>query len=88
LTVYQAFTGQSRAAIEAHFQGKLYGALKREVADVIIESLKPIQDRYNQYMRDPTALDKILKASAERAVERSAPTLRKAKEGVGFAVLA
>ena len=39
LTVYQAFTGQSRAEIEAHFGGKLYGGLKREVADVIIEML-------------------------------------------------
>jgi len=87
LTVYQALTGQSRTEIESHFQGKLYGALKREVADVIIEALKPIQKRYNQYVQDAAMLDKILKDAAERAAERAAPTLHKAKEGVGFTVL-
>lgn len=84
LTVYQAFTGKSRAEIEANFSGKLYGALKRQVADVIIEALKPIQERYNQYMRDAATLDRILKQSAERAAERSAPTLHSAKQAVGF----
>lgn len=84
LTVYQAFTGQTREAIEAHFEGKLYGALKREVADVIIEALKPIQERYNNYVQDPAMLDTILKQSAERATERSAPTLNLVMERVGF----
>lgn len=87
LTVYQAFTGRSRDEITAHFEGKLYGALKREVADAIIEALKPIQERYNQYMQDPAVLDGILRKAAERATERSAPTLKKAQEGVGFALL-
>lgn len=84
LVVYQAFTGQTREAIQATFEGKLYGALKRNVADVIIEALKPIQERYNEYMQDPTVLDSILKQSAERATERSAPTLNLAMERVGF----
>lgn len=84
LTVYQAFTDKTREEIEANFSGKLYGALKREVADVIIEALKPIQERYNDYMQDPATLDGILKQSAERATERSAPTLRSAKQAVGF----
>lgn len=84
LMVYASFTGQSRGDIEEHFEGKMYGALKREVADVIIESLKPIQERYNQYMQDPNVLDAVLKQSAERAAERAAPTLARAKQGVGF----
>jgi tryptophanyl-tRNA synthetase len=84
LTVYQAFTGQASAKIQAHFEGKLYGVLKREVADVIIESLKPIQQRYNRYVQDAAELDRILRQSAERAAERAAPTLHRAKEAVGF----
>lgn len=87
LTVYQAFTGQSRADIQAHFEGKLYGVLKRDVADVIIESLKPIQERYNRYVQDPAVLDRILKQSADRAAERAEPTLQRAKEGVGFVTI-
>lgn len=86
LTVYQAFTGQARAEIEQHFEGKLYGVLKREVADVIIESLKPIQARYNVYLENVGELDAILERAAGRAMERSAPTLKSAKDAVGFIV--
>ncbi len=86
LTVYQALTGQTQAEIENHFEGKLYGALKREVADVIIEALKPLQARYNELMQDTSALDAILQRAAEQAAARAAPTLRKAKEKVGFVV--
>ncbi|MCC7161663.1 MAG: tryptophan--tRNA ligase [Anaerolineae bacterium] len=88
LTVYQAFTGKSRDEIQAHFAGQLYGALKRQVADAVIEALKPIQERYNQYMQDATALDHYMRAAAERAAERSAPTLKTVKERVGFTLLA
>lgn len=87
LTVYQTLTGQTREEIENHFVGKLYGALKREVADVIIETLKPIQERYGQYVKDAGELDRILAHSAEQAAERAAPTLRLAKERVGFMVV-
>ncbi|OQY87112.1 MAG: tryptophan--tRNA ligase [Chloroflexi bacterium UTCFX4] len=84
LTIYQALTGQTQIEIEKHFEGKLYGALKREVADVIIETLAPIQTRYNELMQDARALDAILQSSAEQAAARAAPTLRKAKEHMGF----
>ena len=84
LTVYQAFTGQSQTEIEKHFEGKLYGALKREVADVIIEALKPIQERYNQFANDPQTLDTILKNSAAQAVALSAPTLQNVKQAMGI----
>jgi len=84
LTIYQALTGQTQIEIEKHFEGQLYGALKREVADVIIETLAPIQTRYNELMQDARALDAILQSSAEQAAARAAPTLRKAKEHMGF----
>lgn len=84
LTIYQAFTGQTQANIEKHFEGKLYGALKREVADVIIEALNPIQARYAEFTRDPQTLDAILRHSAEQAAAMAEPTLRRAKEGMGI----
>lgn len=83
LTIYQALTGQSQADIEKHFEGKLYGALKREVADVIIAALQPIQTRYAELTRDPQTLDAILQHSAEQAAARAEPTLRRAKEAMG-----
>ena len=84
LTIYQALSGQSRETIEAHFAGKGYGDLKREVAEVVIETLRPIQQRYQALTDDPATLDDVLQTGAEEARQRAAPMLRTAKERVGF----
>jgi tryptophanyl-tRNA synthetase len=83
LGIYQALTGQTQAEIENHFEGKLYGALKREVADVIIDALQPIQARYADLMQEPQTLDAILKHSAAQAAAMAEPTLRRVKEAMG-----
>lgn len=85
LTIYQALTGQTQAEIEKHFEGKLYGALKRQVADVIIDALKPIQERYNRLANEPQTLDAILGRSAAQAAAMAAPTLKRAKQAMGVA---
>lgn len=84
LTIYQAFSGQTKEEIESHFAGKYYSVLKREVADVVIDSLKPIQERYNQFLADPALLDNILKAAADEARQAAEATLQKIKYAVGF----
>jgi tryptophanyl-tRNA synthetase (EC 6.1.1.2) len=67
LQIYELFTGQSRAEIEAHFAGKGYGALKAEVTEVVIEGLRPIRERYHQLIDEPAELDRILAIGAEQA---------------------
>lgn len=84
LTIYQVLTGQSEEEIESHFAGKGYGDLKSEVAEAVIEALRPIQRRYTELAEDPAIIDNILEAGAEEARRRSAPTLQAAKECVGF----
>ncbi len=84
LTIYQALSGHSRETIEAHFAGKGYGDLKREVAEVVIDTLRPIQQRYQAFMDDPATFDDVLRAGAEAARQRAAPMLDTVKERVGF----
>jgi tryptophanyl-tRNA synthetase len=84
LTIYQALSGHSRQTIEAHFAVKGYGDLKREVAEVVIDTLRPIQQRYQAFMDDPATLDDVLRAGAEAARQRAAPMLDTVKERVGF----
>ena len=84
LTIYQALSGQSQQQIETHFAGKGYGELKRTVADLVIMTLGPIQERYYALMDNRTALDALLQKGADTARERAAVTLRTAKERVGF----
>src|SRR6266542_2486525 len=66
LTIYEVLTGQSRPSIEAHFEGKGYGDLKREVADVVIAALEPIQKRCQELLTSGE-LEDVLRDGAARA---------------------
>ena len=66
LTIYQALTGQGYAEIEAHFAGKGYGDLKKELVEVVIAEIEPIQVRYRELTADPTYIDEVLIESVEK----------------------
>jgi tryptophanyl-tRNA synthetase len=84
LTIYQAFTDESREAIEARFAGKGYGDLKKAVAEAVVEGLRPIQERYREITKDETYLDDVLAKGAEYAASIANVTLDTVYERVGF----
>lgn len=84
LTIYQLLSGSSRDQIESHFEGKGYAELKRELVDLVVESLRPIQERYAQIMAEPQYLEDVLARGAERASVISEAKLRQAKEHMGL----
>ena len=84
LTIYEILTGWARSAIEAHFEGKGYGFLKKEVAEVIIATLEPIQARYRVYADDPAELNRVLKHGADSVIPRAAATMSRVKSAMGF----
>ncbi|MCX7859935.1 MAG: tryptophan--tRNA ligase [Chloroflexus sp.] len=84
LQIYELLTGKSRPEIEAHFAGKGYGALKKELAEVVVESLRPIRERYYQLMNDAAELDRILAVGAEQARAVAEPKMTLILERVGF----
>lgn len=85
LGIYKAVTGKSEAEVEADFaNARGYGDLKVGVAEVVIEALNPIRERYEQLMADPAELDRILAIGAERATAVSQPKVDKMKEIMGL----
>lgn len=84
LEIYELLRGQGRAEIEAHFAGKGYGALKNEVAEVVVEALRPIRERYKAFIADSAELDRILARGAERACAIAEPKIQEIKQKVGF----
>lgn len=84
LEIYELFSGQSRSQIEAHFGGQGYAALKSEVAEAVVEGLRPIRDRYRDLMADPAELDRLLALGAERASAIAEPKVDEVKYRVGF----
>src|SRR6266542_2101303 len=83
LTIYEVLTGQSRPSIEAHFEGKGYGDVKREVADVVIAALEPIQKRCQELLTSGE-LEDVLRDGAARAASVANETLKHVKYAMGF----
>jgi tryptophanyl-tRNA synthetase len=84
LTIYQAFTGETRDAIESHFAGKGYGDLKKSVAEATVEGLRPIQERYQQLTAEAGYVEGILAQGAARAAAIARKTLDIVWERIGF----
>ncbi len=84
LTIFEILSGWDRARIEAHFEGKGYGFLKKETAEVVIAALEPIQARYRVYADDPAELDRVLKIGADRVRPRARATMQRVKQAMGF----
>ncbi|NLE51029.1 MAG: tryptophan--tRNA ligase [Chloroflexi bacterium] len=85
LELYQALTGQTREEIEAHFaSARGYGDLKKEVAEVLIETLAPLQERYREITRDERYIDDLFAKGAARASEVANATLDLVRERMGF----
>lgn len=82
LTIYTLMTEQTMQEAELHFSGKGYGALKGELAEVVIDKLSPIQEKYNHYLNSPE-LDNILKHGAVKASIVANETLQKVKKAIG-----
>ena len=60
-----------------------YGALKGVVADVVVDTLRPIQKRYAELAADPAYVDGVLAAGAARASGQAQVVLRRAQEAIG-----
>ncbi len=82
LTIYQVVTNLTRPEIESHFAGKGYGHLKTELAEAVIEYLKPFQAKMAEI--DDVELKKILQKSSEKASSVASETLKKTYERLGL----
>ncbi|MFC9890632.1 tryptophan--tRNA ligase [Streptomyces pilosus] len=84
LTIYSTLTGTGVPELEEKYAGKGYGALKTDLAEVMVEFVTPFKERTQQYLDDPETLDSVLAKGAEKARAVAAETLARAYERVGF----
>jgi tryptophanyl-tRNA synthetase len=84
LTIYSALSGRSIGDLEAEYAGRGYGDLKKDLAEVVVDFVTPIQERTAAYLDDPAALDAVLAAGAEKARAIAGATLATMYDRVGF----
>ncbi|CAM3472568.1 tryptophan--tRNA ligase [Brevibacillus invocatus] len=84
MTIYSLCAGKTLEEIEAMYEGKGYGAFKSELAEVVVETLRPIQERYEQLFHS-SELDDILSDGARKANEAANRMLHKVEQVMGMA---
>ncbi|MFS8541925.1 MAG: tryptophan--tRNA ligase, partial [Tissierellales bacterium] len=84
MEIYSAFSGHSIQDIEKRYEGLGYKQFKEDLSEVIIGGLKPIQEKYKEYMDNKDFLEKVYKEGAEKARYISNKTLSKVYRKVGF----
>jgi tryptophanyl-tRNA synthetase len=84
MTIYSVLSGMSMDEITAKFEGKMYGHLKVDLADLVCETLKPVQDKYADLMNNKDYLEDIMAKNALKAKERANKTLIDVYNKVGL----
>jgi tryptophanyl-tRNA synthetase len=84
LNIFQAFSEWSSDAMRDHFSGVRYGDLKKQVAEMTVSKLGPIQSRYQEIVSEPGYLDRVLREGAEAVTPIANSTVELVKSRMGI----
>ena len=85
MTIYSVLSGESTDSIEEMYAGKGYGDFKKDLVQVVQDSLAPIQERFND-IRYSEELLTTLHDGAERANAIAERTMKRVRETFGLGV--
>ncbi len=86
LSIMSAVTGRDIDNIVNDYRGKGYGDFKSDVAEAVVECIKPIRAEYDRIISDKKYLTDICEKGAESAKRISQRTLKKVYKKVGFVI--
>jgi tryptophanyl-tRNA synthetase len=84
LMIYAALSGRGVDDLVAAYDGRGYGDLKKDLAEVVVETVSPIRERTLAWLDDPAQLDKLLADGADKAHAVAAATLREVYDRIGL----
>lgn len=84
MTIYSAVTGDSFETIEHDFSGKGYGDFKKAVGEAVVAELEPVQNKYNELLKDRKYLQECWVKGDDMAERIANRTLSKVMKKVGF----
>jgi tryptophanyl-tRNA synthetase len=83
LNIYSILANKTIEELEAEYEGKGYGEFKADLAQVVIDALTPIQEKYYHLM-ESELLDKVLDEGAEKANKVASKMLKKMENAMGL----
>jgi tryptophanyl-tRNA synthetase len=83
LSIYTQFADMSIVQIEQKYEGLGYGPFKKDLAELMVSVLEPIQQKYKEIRKSGIVYD-VLKQGAAQASQIANETLREVKKRMGF----
>ena len=83
LVIYSLCSGQPIEEIEKKYSDSGYGEFKKDLADIVVEILEPIQKRFEELCK-PGVIEEILRRGKERVEKLAAPTLEDFRRKLGL----
>jgi tryptophanyl-tRNA synthetase len=84
LTIYSVLSKRTVNQIVNDYEGKMYGHLKVDLAELVCETLKPVQEKYEDLMKNEDHLQALMKKGANKARERASATLKNVYDRIGL----
>lgn len=83
LSIYSAFSGETIEDLVKKYDGQGYGTLKKDLVEVTVNAMAPVQERYKEIRYSQELID-VLKDGAERANTIAEKTMKRVKDRFGL----
>ena len=84
VALYSAITGIDYDAIAEKYQGRGYGVFKSDLAELFVDTIIPIQNKYNEYKQDTDFLQQVLETGANKARQTASKTMKNVSDAIGI----
>ena len=84
INIYSSLSSLSPQEIVKKYEGVGYGVFKEELAQVVVDGLRPIRNKYEEYRKDKDYLERVYRDGDERASYLAEKTVRKVFKKMGF----
>lgn len=84
LTIYSSLSAKDIKDIERNYEGKGYVEFKNDLAEVVVNFLKPFQDRRRELEKDMQYVESVLEKSEEAAIAIAEKTMKEVKDKMGI----
>ncbi|MFC1659064.1 tryptophan--tRNA ligase [Pseudomonadota bacterium] len=84
LNIYSSLSGEKVNGIINRYNGKGFGVFKADLAEIVVESLKPISNKIDDLKKNVDFVDSVLNEGSIRAKEIAEVRVKEIKKIVGF----
>ncbi len=84
ITIYAKLASLSTAEVEEKYDGKGYGDFKKDLAELLVESVQPFKEKYNHYMENRDFLENVYREGADKARDIAQQTMESVRNNLGL----